>query len=239
MLFKRKKQEELPDITGKLSHIAFIMDGNGRWAKKRGLMREFGHEAGAKAFQTLVEYCAERGLQTMTFYAFSTENWQRPEHEVRSIMKLLSDYLDRALASLQKHDVRILFVGDQSVLSAELQEKIQKAEQSSAHHQKTLQIAFNYGGRAEIVHAANAAIAQGKTTLTEADIEENLYTLPNNPPDLIVRTAGEMRLSNFLLWQAAYAEFYYTDCLWPDFTPAELEKAISAYLNRHRRFGGL
>jgi undecaprenyl diphosphate synthase len=237
-MFKRKAKV-LPPLEGKLSHIAFIMDGNGRWAKKRGLMREFGHEAGAKAFQNLVEYCAQRGLQTMTFYAFSTENWQRPAHEVQAIMKLLDRYLDRALASLQKYDVRILFLGDKSILEPALKEKMCRAEAESAHHQKTLQIAFNYGGRAEIVHAANQAIAKGKSPLTEADIEENLYTLPNNPPDLIVRTAGEMRLSNFLLWQAAYAEFYFADCLWPDFTPDELEKAITAYFQRKRRFGGL
>ncbi len=237
-MFKRKVKE-LPSIEEKLSHIAFIMDGNGRWAKKRGMMREFGHEAGAKAFQNLVEYCAGRGLKTITFYAFSTENWQRPEHEVQSIMKLLDRYLDRAIASLQKYDVRIRFLGDKSVLEPSLREKMCNAEEQSAHYQKTLQIAFNYGGRSEIVHAANAAIAQGKTELTERDIEENLYTVADDSPDLIVRTAGEMRLSNFLLWQAAYAEFYFTDCLWPDFTPAELEKAIAAYLHRKRRFGGL
>jgi undecaprenyl diphosphate synthase len=237
MFFRKKKP--LPPLEGKLSHIAFIMDGNGRWAKKRGLPRESGHVVGAKTFRNLVEYCSTRGLKTVTFYAFSTENWKRPEPEVQAILKLLDTYLDDAIANLAKNAVRVRFLGDLSVLPANLSEKMQNLERISQKNELLLQIAFNYGGRAEIVHAVNTALAQGKTTLTEADIEANLYTDDTYPPDLIVRTAGEKRLSNFLMWQSAYSEFYFTDCLWPDFGPAQLEQAIEDYLTRTRRFGGL
>ncbi len=236
-----KRKQTLPPLAGKLSHIAFIMDGNGRWASRRGLPREAGHVAGAKAFRRLVEYCADRGLQAITFYAFSTENWKRPKPEVDAILKLLDTYMDDALANLAKHRVKIRFLGDKAVLTAPLQEKMCHLEEISKENPLLLQIAFNYGGRAEIVHAVNVALqktAQDRP-LTEADIDAHLYTAGAPEPDLIVRTAGELRLSNFLMWQSAYSEFYFTDCLWPDFSPKELEKAIDAYLMRHRRFGGL
>ncbi len=237
MFFRKKK--ELPALEGKLSHIAFIMDGNGRWAKQRALPRESGHVVGAKTFRNLVEYCSKRGLKAITFYAFSTENWKRPAHEVQSILKLLDTYLDDAIANLAENAVRVKFLGDLSVLPPALSEKMQNLERISQKNELLLQIAFNYGGRAEIVHAVNCALAAGKGGVTEEEIEANLYTDNTYPPDLIVRTAGEKRLSNFLLWQSAYSEFYFADCLWPDFTPAELEKAIGDYLTRTRRFGGL
>ncbi len=238
-MWKRKKA--LPEIKGKLSHIAFIMDGNGRWASRRGLPREAGHVAGAKSFRRLVEYCADRGLTAITFYAFSTENWKRPKPEVDAILKLLDTYMEDALANLAKHQVRIRFLGDKSVLTPALQEKMCHLEKISQANPLLLQIAFNYGGRAEIVHAVNCALKEDGQVrpITEADIEANLYTTGAPDPDLIVRTAGELRLSNFLMWQSAYSEFYFADCLWPDFSPKELEKAIDAYLTRHRRYGGL
>ncbi len=238
-MWRRKKA--LPEIKGKLSHIAFIMDGNGRWASRRGLPREAGHVAGAKSFRRLVEYCADRGLAAITFYAFSTENWKRPKPEVDAILKLLDTYIEDALANLAKHQVRIRFLGDKSVLTPALQEKMCHLEEISQQNPLLLQIAFNYGGRAEIVHAVNHALKMGAQDrpITEGDIEANLYTVGAPDPDLIVRTAGELRLSNFLMWQSAYSEFYFADCLWPDFSPKELEKAIDAYLTRHRRYGGL
>ena len=222
-----------------LRHIAFIMDGNGRWAKKQGKPREFGHSEGAKAFERVVRYCGNIGVQYVTVYAFSTENWKRPKNEVEKIMSLLEKYLDNLMEKADKYDLKVRFIGDKEPLSEKLKKKIYKAETMTSDRTKTVNIALNYGGRAEISTAVNNLIKEGKKEITEEDISNALYTEGCPDPDLIVRTAGEQRLSNFLLWQAAYSEFYFTDTLWPDFDELCVENAINAYYKRTRRFGGL
>ena len=222
----------------RLRHIAFIMDGNGRWAKGRGMPRSYGHKVGAKAFKEAVKYCSTIGLRHMTVYAFSTENWRRPKEEVDAILALLNDYIEEALADLAENDVRIVFLGEKTPFPDPLRKKMEHLEEQSKENSLILNIAMNYGGRDELLHAANAAIAEGKTTLTEADIDANLYTRLSPPPDLIVRTANERRLSNFLLWQSAYAELYFTHVLWPDFKPKHIDAAIRDFYARKRNFGG-
>ncbi|MBQ8382390.1 MAG: di-trans,poly-cis-decaprenylcistransferase [Clostridia bacterium] len=222
----------------RLRHIAFIMDGNGRWAKGRGMPRSYGHKVGAKAFKEAVKYCSTIGLGHMTVYAFSTENWRRPREEVDAILALLDEYIEEALADLAQNDVRIVFLGEKTPFPDALREKMEHLEAESANNSLILNIAMNYGGRDELLHAANIAIAEGKTTLTEADIDAHLYTKLSPPPDLIVRTANERRLSNFLLWQSAYAELYFTDVLWPDFKPRHIDAAIRDFYARKRNFGG-
>lgn len=236
-LFHRKR--EALSLDGRLSHIAFIMDGNGRWAKSRGLPRKAGHAAGAEACRRVFRRCRELGIKTATVYAFSTENWQRPKEEVDALMALFDRYLDELLSDLDAYDARFVFIGDKAALPASLRQKMTDLERRSAERDTayTLNFAINYGGRDEILHAANAAIAEGKSTLTAADIEAHLYT--ESDPDLIVRTAGEQRLSNFLLWQASYAEFYFTDRLWPDMDAEDVDLAARAFLDRTRRFGGV
>ena len=213
MFFKKKKQEDIY-IYEKLSHIAFIMDGNGRWAKARSLPRKAGHKQGAIAFEKVVKECSRLGIKTMTVYAFSTENWRRPKEEVDAIMQLLESYIDRAY---EEKRTKYVFLGDKSVLSDNLREKMQKLEQDSNECEYTLNIAFNYGGRAELVNAFNELAKEGKANITDEDIASHLYTKNSPDPDLIVRTANECRISNFLLWQCAYSELYFTDVLWPDF----------------------
>ena len=222
----------------RLRHIAFIMDGNGRWAKGRGMPRSYGHKVGAKAFKEAVKYCSTIGLRHMTVYAFSTENWRRPKEEVDAILALLDDYIEEALADLAQNDVRIVFLGEKTPFPDALRKKMEHLEEQSEKNSLILNIAMNYGGRDELLHAANTAIREGKTTLTEADIDANLYTKLSPPPDLIVRTANERRLSNFLLWQSAYAELYFTDVLWPDFRPKHIDAAIRDFYARKRNFGG-
>lgn len=234
MLFRKKI--EAPTVDDRLSHIAFIMDGNGRWAKKRSLPRKAGHKQGAVAFEKIVKACNDIGIKTVTVYAFSTENWKRPKDEVDAIITLLNSYIDRV--SL-KDDIRFVFLGDKSVLNDELREKMIKLENDTKNCANTLNIAFNYGGRAELVHAFNELIKDGKTEITEADIDAHLYTKDSCDPDLIVRTANEIRISNFLLWQCAYSEFYFTDVLWPDFDEKELYKAVEEFYKRKRNFGGI
>ena len=226
-------------LEGAIRHIAFIMDGNGRWATRQGLSRADGHKAGAKVFEEVAEYCHSLGIPCVTVYAFSTENWRRPKAEVDALMRLFSGYIDRASKRFHEKKVRVVFLGDKSVFPRKLRKQMETLEEGSAVYSDTLNIAFNYGARDELVHAVNAAIAEGKTSLTEADIERHLYTAASPDPDLIVRTAGEMRLSNFLLWQAAYSEFYYTDVLWPDMKPADVDAACLAFLKRKRNFGGI
>ena len=226
-------------LEGAIRHIAFIMDGNGRWATRQGLSRADGHKAGAKVFEEVAEYCHSLGIPCVTVYAFSTENWRRPKAEVDALMRLFSGYIDRASKRFHEKKVRVVFLGDKSVFPRKLRKQMEALEEGSAVYSDTLNIAFNYGARDELVHAVNAAIAEGKTELTEADIERHLYTAASPDPDLIVRTAGEMRLSNFLLWQAAYSEFYYTDVLWPDMKPADVDAACLAFLKRKRNFGGI
>ena len=226
-------------VDERLQHIAFIMDGNGRWAKKRGMPREYGHTVGAKTFERVVRYCGDIGIRVVTVYAFSTENWRRPQNEVQAIMGLFRDYIDRAVKKSEEYQIHTVFLGDKSIFPDELRERMETLERNTAHHPLTLNIAINYGGRDEIVHAVNTLIAQGKTEITEDDISANLYTSHCPPPDLIVRTGSEQRLSNFLLWQAAYAEFYFCDTLWPDMDDAAVDAAVEAFYARKRRFGGV
>jgi undecaprenyl diphosphate synthase len=238
---KDKRQERLLP-----QHIAIIMDGNGRWAKKRGLPRSAGHSAGASNFRSIARYCNKIGIKYLTVYAFSTENWKRPKNEVDSIMKLFGDYLREAISDFKTENIKTRFIGDTTVLSDDLQQLISEATQvSSKATGMTLNIAINYGGRQEIVMAAKnlcLGVAQGRLlpdAITEDAIAQHLYTAHQPDPDLIIRPSGERRISNFLLWQSAYAELWYSDVLWPDFTPQQLELAIDDFNRRGRRFGGL
>lgn len=219
-------------------HIGIIMDGNGRWAKKRGLPRKAGHKAGAEVFKKISKECNRLGIEEATFYAFSTENWKRPKDEVDAIMKLFYDYLIEAKNDLQASgNIRIRFIGERNGLSPELLELMEDAERETAKRDGTLvNLAVNYGGRQEIVCAVNKLIAQGKKEITEDDISSSVFTLPDC--DLIIRPSGEERLSNFLLWQAAYSEFWYSDVLWPDFKESDLHLALAEFEKRNRRFGG-
>lgn len=233
MFFNNYKNFNVDD---RLKHIAFIMDGNGRWAKARSLPRQVGHKYGAKAFEETVKNCHSFGIKIVTVYAFSTENWSRPENEVKAIMELLNTYIDRAK---EQKGIRYVFIGDKAVLSQEIRDKMIALEESTCMYDNILNIAFNYGGRAEIISACNSLINEGKKEVTEQDISSSLYTSHCPDPDLIVRTASEYRISNFLLWQCAYSEFYFTSTLWPDFNKKQLFKAIKSFYKRKRRFGGL
>ena len=224
-------------FAGRLSHIAFIMDGNGRWATRRGLPREVGHQHGAKRVREIADAAGRFGIEHVTLYAFSTENWKRPQHEVDALMALISKYIDELLADTPA--VRIRFIGDKAPLSPELREKMLRIEGETASYPRTLNIAVNYGGRAELCHAVNALIAEGKREVSEEDISAHLYTAPIPDPDLIIRTGGDSRTSNFLMWQAAYAELAFTPTLWPDFTERELCRILKDFCKRNRRFGGL
>ena len=247
-MFRLKKAKGTPEVAPvaeavrvdeNFRHIAFIMDGNGRWAKKRGMPREFGHKEGAENFRRISTYCREVGFKAVTFYAFSTENWKRPQHEVDAIMKLLGSFLDELIRDFEKYPYHIRFIGDVSVLTPELQEKIAHAESLYPDSELNVNIALNYGGRAEIVYACNKLIAQGKTAITEDDISGAIYTSESGDPDMIVRTGGDLRISNFLLWQAAYSELYFTDKLWPDLNSADVDDMIRDFYSRKRRYGGL
>ncbi len=226
-------------------HIAIIMDGNGRWAKKRGLPRNAGHAAGAESFRRIANYCRKLGVEYLTVYAFSTENWRRSEDEVAGIMKLLRRYLEEAIRDMEKNKVKFCFFGDLSKLSPDLQKLCMDAHNRSADYEVQVNFCLNYGGRDEIVHAAKAfaqAVADGRARsddLTEDMFSDFLYSAGVPDPELIIRPSGEMRLSNFLLWQAAYSEFIYMDVLWPDFTEEDLDKAIAEFNRRNRRFGGV
>ncbi len=226
-------------------HIGIIMDGNGRWAKKRLLPRNMGHKKGAEVFQDITRYCNELGLEAVTFYAFSTENWKRPAEEVNGIMSLLKEYLVKAF-DYEKENNRVIFLGDKSAFSGELLDLMLDIEEKTKDRTgMTLNIALNYGSRNEIVHAAkNIAkrVRDGEISLEDIDeklFSDYLYTKGQPDPDFILRPSGEKRLSNFLLWQSAYAEFVYMDVLWPDFTRADLDKAIMKFNKRNRRFGGV
>ncbi len=238
MAFKWFGREPV-SVAGRLSHIAFIMDGNGRWATKRGLPREAGHQMGAKNLRRVVATCHQCGIDTVTVYAFSTENWKRPPHEVEALMRLVSDYVDEMRATHEQNWVHVRFVGDLTVFDASLRERMAAVEEETSHYEMTLNIAFNYGARQEIVHAVHACFEEGITHPDEVDISRRLYTYPSPDPDLVVRTGGEMRISNFLLWQSAYTEYVFTPTLWPDLSKRELERILAEFLKRHRRFGGL
>ena len=234
-----RKKTVLPQCDDRLSHIAFIMDGNGRWAERRGLPREAGHRAGAENFRRVVRLCGDAGIRTVTVYAFSTENWKRPQKEVEELMRLLSRYLDEVLEKIGQEQVTLRFLGDPAPLDPALREKIRRAEQATAGQDRVVNVALNYGGRDEIVHAVNALLSQGKRHVTEVDISRNLYTAAQRDPDLVVRTGGDIRTSNFLMWQSAYAEYYFTDVLWPDLDADVLAAAIREFYSRKRRYGGL
>lgn len=226
-------------------HIAIILDGNGRWAKMRALPRTAGHAAGAETFRKIATYCKNIGVDYLTVYAFSTENWKRPENEVNTIMKLLDKYLREAIATMERDKIKMKVLGDVTALSDELQAEIARTNEISSHYDGfQANICLNYGGRDEIVRAAQSyarAYAAGETDgeLTEEGFASYLYSAGIPDPDLLIRPGGELRISNFLLWQCAYSEFYFTDVLWPDFTSEELERAIAAYQSRDRRYGGV
>ena len=222
-------------------HIAIIMDGNGRWAKKRSLPRTAGHAAGSKNFKTIARYCNKIGLEYLTVYAFSTENWKRPKDEVDNIMKILRDYLKDA-KNFKEENIKVKFIGNISVLDEDIKELIADAQRESANATGLhLNIALNYGGRDEITHAVREIVRSGVSAdeITEDTIEKYLYTAGQPDPDYIIRPSGEYRLSNYLIWQAAYAEYWFSDVLWPDFKPKHLEQALDEYNHRQRRFGGV
>ena len=220
-----------------LRHIAFIMDGNGRWATSRSLPREAGHAKGAAAFKNVVHICDDFGIETLTVYAFSTENWKRPEREINAIMDLLESNISEAVRDDKKNNAKYRFLGDKNALCEKFAKRCTELEKLTENNRLLLNIALNYGSRAEITNAVNRLIAEGKKSVTEDDISSALYTAHCPDPDLIVRSAGEFRLSNFLLWQAAYSEIYVTDTLWPDFDRNEVAKAIVDFSKRKRNFG--
>lgn len=238
---KKTAAQEVLRPDANFRHIAFIMDGNGRWAKKRGMPREYGHKVGSATFKKVCLYCCDIGFQAVTVYAFSTENWKRPPHEVETIMGILDDYLEELKRDYPKYHNRFRFIGDLSVLTPALREKIAYVESLNAQEPQVLNIALNYGGRAEMVHAFRRLAAEGKGAddITEEDIAHAVYTAECDDPDMIVRTGGDLRLSNFLLWQAAYAELYFTEKLWPDFGPADVDECVREFYSRKRRWGGL
>lgn len=235
-LFKKKNSERpLP------RHIAIIMDGNGRWAKKRSLPRSAGHAAGAKTFKTIARYCNKIGLEYLTVYAFSTENWKRPQDEVEGIMNLLRDYLKDA-ENFKDENIRVKFIGNPEPLAEDIKELMRKDEDGSKDATGLrLNIAINYGGREEIASAVRRLVREGipEQDITEQSIAERLYTAGMPDPDLIIRPSGEFRSSNYLIWQSAYAEYWFSDILWPDFGPKHLEQAIEEFNHRNRRFGGV
>lgn len=243
MLFGKKavlQHQEIP------AHIGIIMDGNGRWAKKRRLPRSAGHKAGASNFRTITRYASKIGVKYLTMYAFSTENWSRPDDEVGALLLLFKQYLEEALRDFMDENIRVKFIGDVTKFPPDLQKLIHEVEEASAPKTgMVLNLAMNYGGRAEITAAVKRIAEEVHCgALTPDQIEEKtvsarLYTAGQPDPDLIVRPSGEQRISNFLLWQSAYSEFVYFDILWPDFRPRDLDEAIAIYNSRQRRFGGV
>ena len=227
-------------------HIGIIMDGNGRWAQKRGLPRSAGHKQGARTFREIVRYCRSIGIRYLTVYAFSTENWKRPQSEIDAIMNLLRDYLDELERHSDEEQGVLRFIGDMAPLAEDLRQRITDVQERTAGREGiTVNIALNYGGRHEIVHAVQQAVSlarQGTLTpeaVDEALVDSLMYTAGQPPVDLIIRPSGEQRISNFLLWQGAYAEFVFMDVLWPDFTPGDLDRAIAEFQRRSRRVGGI
>ena len=220
-------------------HIAIIMDGNGRWAKKRGLPRTAGHKVGAETFSDIATYCRELGVEYLTVYAFSTENWKRPKDEVDTIMGLLEQYLQEAIDTMERDHIRLKILGDTAALSPKLQQMVAQTNAISTHYQGfQANICLNYGGRSEILRAARLCAEAGEEW-TEENFGKYLWSAGIPDPELIIRPSGELRLSNFLLWQCAYSEFYFCDTLWPDFDRAALDRAIIDYQGRDRRFGGV
>jgi len=254
-LFKKTQSAWEPEKLPR--HIAIVMDGNGRWAKKRSLPRTAGHAAGAETFRRIATYCKNIGIEYLTVYAFSTENWKRPPEEVEKIMQLLEKYIIEALGKMERDKVRMKFLGDVAVLSPRLRELVAKAEKLSKTFEGVqVNVCLNYGSRDEIIRAvkrytadqiieSNASTESTKNmeetigSLTEEKFSKYLYTADIPDPDLIIRPSGEHRVSNFLLWQSAYSEYYFTDVLWPDFNEKELDNAIIAYQSRERRYGAI
>lgn len=240
----KKKQAELPRKIP--VNLGIIMDGNGRWAKKRGLPRQAGHVTGAQVFRKITKYCQKCGVKFLTVYAFSTENWRRPQEEVDAIMNLLRQYLKESLADFQQENIVVRFIGSRRELAEDIRNLIAEAEEATAQKTgMTLNIALNYGGQQEIASAAQKLaqrVAVGEITPDDIDeqmLEQALYTEDQPPVDLILRPSGEYRLSNFLIWQSAYAEYVFMDVLWPDFTEKDLDRAFEEYARRDRRFGGV
>ena len=220
-------------------HVGIIMDGNGRWAKLRGKERSYGHKIGSNNVEKIVAHAFKSGVTALSLYAFSSENWSRPKAEVDELMRLLKVYFKKFIGKLLKNDIRLMVMGDLSVLDSELQKVIGEAiEKSSTNTGATLNIALNYGGRQEIVRAVNSLLQDGKEITVEG-ISSQLYTAPIGEPDLIIRTGGELRLSNFMLYQGAYSELYFTNVLWPDFNQEEFDKALEEFGKRNRRYGNV
>ncbi len=247
--FLRKKSisgGEKPNMSRIPRHVAIIMDGNGRWAKRRGMPRSAGHAAGAETFRDIANYCKELGMDYLTVYAFSTENWKRSQEEVGGIMRLLEKYLDEAIDSMVRDGNRLKILGDVSRLSPELRRRIDKTEELNRQIEGfQANLCVNYGGRDEILRGVKSVVRDikegiiGEEDVTEELFSSKLYTAGIPDPELIIRPSGEERLSNFLLWQCAYSEFWFSDVMWPDFTRSELDKALAAYQRRDRRFGGV
>ncbi len=239
MSFFKKNETIMTDE--RLDSVAIIMDGNGRWAKKRGLKRSAGHIAGAKIVQGILEIFREIDVHHVTLYAFSTENWKRPKEEVDVLMELVYKYLDEVVIDLiiKDKNFSMKFLGDKSVLSEKVRNKCIEVEEMAKDRPFVCNIALNYGGRDEIVHAANSAIADGHTALTEEILSKYMYTSHSPDPDLVIRTGGDFRISNFLLWQSAYSEYVILDTLWPDFGREDIMKCVKEFYRRNRRFGGL
>ena len=241
ILKTNKKAEEI-DFSNLPRHIAIIMDGNGRWAKKRGMPRTAGHAVGAETFRRVASYCRDIGIEYLTVYAFSTENWKRPKEEVDAIMALLEKYLGEAIEKMEADRIRVKFFGDTSVLSPKLRELITRTDEISTHYEGVqVNICLNYGGRDEIVRAARAYAEQVRAgranDIDEAGFGDLLFSAGVPDPDLLIRPGGEQRLSNFLMWQSAYTELYFTETLWPDFGEKDVNAAIAAYQTRDRRYG--
>ncbi len=236
-----KSYKDLPRVDERLQHIGIIMDGNGRWAKKRLLPRSAGHAAGAKIIQSVLEDFRAMGVHHMTLYAFSTENWKRPKEEVDGLMELIYKYLDEVVVDNIKRDgnFSVCFIGDKSPLPEKLRNKCIEIENMAKDKPFVCNLALNYGGRDEIVHAVNEAIKEGCSPITADDISRHLYTAASPEPDLIIRTGGDLRVSNFMIWQGAYSELYVTDTLWPDFGRKDIISATEEFYKRKRRFGGL
>lgn len=225
----------------KVDSVAIIMDGNGRWAKKRGLPRTEGHKAGAKAAAGVIKLFREYGVHHLTLYAFSTENWKRPKEEVDALMDLIYYYVDTVvIPGLKKEkDLCVRFIGDKSALSEKLRNKCIEAEELAKNRPYVCNVALNYGGRDDIVHAVNSAIADGYTEVSEDILSRYMYTYGSPDPDMVIRTGGDFRISNFLLWQSAYSELIVIDTLWPDFSRADIDRCLEEFYRRNRRFGGL
>jgi len=223
-------------------HVAIIMDGNGRWAQERGLSRQKGHRSGAENIRRVIQAAGERGISTLTLYAFSTENWSRPRKEVSALIRLIPRFIRTELKTLHENGVRLLHIGNLDALDPKIREQVEQAiEMTKDNRRMTVALAFSYGGRDEIVQAARRIVAEGipAERIDEELFASHLYTADIGDPDLVIRTGGEMRLSNFLLWQSAYAEFYSTQTYWPDFNEGEIDRALEVYGQRERRFGGV